>query len=114
MRLDIEMNTDRTLEEISQKTPIPVYSKPCLLMMWPHGSRKTPTSVKYWIAKERAPLHRYSVLQSQTSSFEVKWNQPGRVDFKREGGGFIRLDKMFNGELQQVLETFNESIWEAA
>ncbi len=34
--------------------------------------------------------------------------------FKREGGGFTRLDKMFNGELQQVLETFNESIWMAA
>ncbi len=31
--------------------------------------------------------------------------------FKREGGGFVRLDKMFNGQLQQVLETFNESIW---
>lgn len=29
-----------------------------------------------------------------------------------EGGGFTRLDKMFNGELQQVLETFNESIWQ--
>jgi len=34
--------------------------------------------------------------------------------FKREGGGFARLDKMFNGQLQQVLETFNESIWSAA
>ncbi len=34
--------------------------------------------------------------------------------FKREGGGFTRLDKMFNGELQQVLETFNEAIWAAA
>ena len=32
--------------------------------------------------------------------------------FKREGGGFTRLDKMFNGELQQVLDTFNESIWQ--
>jgi type I restriction enzyme R subunit len=32
--------------------------------------------------------------------------------FKREGGGFSRLDKIFNGELQQVLETFNESIWQ--
>ena len=31
--------------------------------------------------------------------------------FKREGGGFTRLDKIFNGQLQQVLETFNESIW---
>lgn len=34
--------------------------------------------------------------------------------FKREGGGFTRLDKMFNGQLQQVLEAFNESIWAAA
>jgi type I restriction enzyme R subunit len=34
--------------------------------------------------------------------------------FKHEGGGFIRLDKIFNGHLQQVLEKFNESIWSAA
>jgi type I restriction enzyme R subunit len=32
--------------------------------------------------------------------------------FKREGGGFPRLDKIFGGELQQVLDQFNESVWE--
>lgn len=32
--------------------------------------------------------------------------------FKREGGGFNRLDKMFNGELQQVLEAFNDALWQ--
>jgi type I restriction enzyme R subunit len=32
--------------------------------------------------------------------------------FKREGGGFNRLDKIFNGELQQVLEAFNDSLWQ--
>jgi type I restriction enzyme R subunit len=32
--------------------------------------------------------------------------------FKREGGGFNRLDKLFNGELQQVLEAFNDSLWQ--
>ncbi|SDW60613.1 type I restriction-modification system endonuclease [Nitrosomonas communis] len=31
--------------------------------------------------------------------------------FKREGGGFNRLDKLFNGELQQVLDNFNDSLW---
>ncbi|MFA6063617.1 MAG: type I restriction-modification system endonuclease [Gallionella sp.] len=31
--------------------------------------------------------------------------------FKREGGGFTRLDRLFDGKLQQVLELFNESIW---
>lgn len=34
--------------------------------------------------------------------------------FKREGGGFQRLDRIFDGELPQVLATFNEAIWSAA
>ncbi|MFZ2956561.1 MAG: type I restriction-modification system endonuclease [Candidatus Ozemobacteraceae bacterium] len=34
--------------------------------------------------------------------------------FKREGGGFVRLDRLFSGELQQILERFNESLWLAA
>jgi type I restriction enzyme R subunit len=34
--------------------------------------------------------------------------------FKREGGGFARLDRIFGGELQQVLDTFNESLWPPA
>jgi type I restriction enzyme R subunit len=32
--------------------------------------------------------------------------------FKREGGGFNRIDKVFNGELQQVLDTFNDALWQ--
>lgn len=31
--------------------------------------------------------------------------------FKREGGGFARLDKLFNGQLQPVLESFNDALW---
>ena len=34
--------------------------------------------------------------------------------FSREGGGFTRLDRMFGGELQDILNNFNESIWQAA
>jgi type I restriction enzyme, R subunit len=34
--------------------------------------------------------------------------------FKREGGGFTRLDKLFDGTLQNVLDQFNESIWPPA
>jgi type I restriction enzyme, R subunit len=33
--------------------------------------------------------------------------------FRREGGGFTRLDRIFNGELQQVLADFNDSLWES-
>jgi type I restriction enzyme R subunit len=32
--------------------------------------------------------------------------------FRREGGGFTRLDKIFEGHLQEVLDTFNESLWQ--
>ncbi|MCB1608194.1 MAG: type I restriction-modification system endonuclease [Xanthomonadales bacterium] len=34
--------------------------------------------------------------------------------FKREGGGFARLDRIFAGELSQVLTNFNESLWAPA
>ena len=34
--------------------------------------------------------------------------------FKREGGGFNRLDKIFEGRLQQVLDTFNDTLWKPA
>jgi type I restriction enzyme R subunit len=34
--------------------------------------------------------------------------------FKREGGGFARLDRIFEGSLQKVLDRFNESIWSPA
>lgn len=31
--------------------------------------------------------------------------------FRHDGGGFKRLDKLFNGELQSVLDDFNEALW---
>ncbi len=34
--------------------------------------------------------------------------------FRREGGGFARLDRMFGGELAQILGNFNEALWQPA
>ena len=34
--------------------------------------------------------------------------------FRREGGGFTRLDRIFDGQLKQVLEDFNDSLWQPA
>jgi type I restriction enzyme, R subunit len=34
--------------------------------------------------------------------------------FQREGGGFSRLDRIFGGELQAVLDIFHESLWTSA
>lgn len=32
--------------------------------------------------------------------------------FKTQGGGFNRLDKLFDGQLLQTLEAFNEALWQ--
>ncbi|HRQ23333.1 MAG TPA: type I restriction-modification enzyme R subunit C-terminal domain-containing protein [Anaerolineales bacterium] len=32
--------------------------------------------------------------------------------FTREGGGFTRLDRMFDGQLAKTLETFNDLLWD--
>jgi type I restriction enzyme R subunit len=34
--------------------------------------------------------------------------------FKRDGGGFARLNKVFGGELEQVLHRFNDAVWTRA
>jgi len=34
--------------------------------------------------------------------------------FRREGGGWPRLNRMFGGELEQVLHRFNKAVWETA
>jgi type I restriction enzyme R subunit len=39
-------------------------------------------------------------------------DDPDQV-FRREGGGFQRLNKMFNGELGQILADLNDAVWQA-
>ena len=34
--------------------------------------------------------------------------------FKQEGGGFIRLNKVFDGKIVNVLEEFTKEIWQVA
>lgn len=34
--------------------------------------------------------------------------------FRREGGGLKRLDKIFDGQLLELLDEFNEAVWETA
>lgn len=37
-------------------------------------------------------------------------NDPDLI-FRREGGGFSRLDRVFDGQLNQTLDTFNDLLW---
>ena len=40
-------------------------------------------------------------------------DDPDQV-FTRDGRGLTRLDRIFDGELQLVLDSFNESLWPPA
>ena len=75
-----------------------------------HALQKLLSS-KPWTAPQRDWLKR---IAKQTKANQLvdreAFDDPDLV-FKREGGGFNRLDKLFNNELQQVLEAFNDSLW---
>ena len=75
-----------------------------------HALQKLLAS-KPWTAPQRDWLKRIAA-QTKANGLEDREAiyDPDLV-FRREGGGFNRLDKIFNGELQQVLEAFNDSLW---
>lgn len=66
---------------------------------------------KVWSTPQRQWLQK---IAAQTKANVIvdraALDEPDLV-FKREGGGFARLDRIFGGELQQVLDTFNDSLW---
>jgi len=68
------------------------------------ASRHWSTPQRQWLQKLAAQT-KANVLVDREAL-----DDPDLV-FKREGGGFARLDRIFGGELQQVLDTFNESLW---
>lgn len=67
-----------------------------------------------WTTPQRQWLHKIAA-QTKTNLVvdRAAFDDPDQI-FKREGGGFTRLDKIFNGDLQHVLEAFNDSIWQSA
>jgi type I restriction enzyme, R subunit len=68
------------------------------------GSRHWSTPQRQWLQKIAAQT-KANVLVDREAL-----DDPDLV-FRREGGGFARLDRIFGGELQQVLDAFNESLW---
>ncbi|HSO84873.1 type I restriction-modification system endonuclease, partial [Thiocapsa sp.] len=64
-----------------------------------------------WTTPQRQWLHK---LAAQTKANLVvdraALDDPDLI-FKREGGGFGRLDRLFAGQLGQVLDAFNDALW---
>jgi type I restriction enzyme R subunit len=76
-----------------------------------HALQTIMTS-KSWTTPQRQWLQKISAQTKANLVVDrAAFDDPDLV-FKREGGGFARLDRIFNGELQQVLESFNDSLWQ--
>ncbi len=64
-----------------------------------------------WTAPQRDWLKK---LAAQTKANQVvdraALDDPDLI-FKREGGGFVRLNKLFGGQLDQLVLEFNEAVW---
>jgi type I restriction enzyme, R subunit len=67
---------------------------------------------KNWTAPQRHWLKRIAAQTKANLLVDKEALDDPDLVFKREGGGFNRLDKIFNGELQQVLEAFNDTLWQ--
>jgi type I restriction enzyme R subunit len=85
----------------------------------PYGERvdhalQTMLASKPWTAPQRDWLKRIAAQTKTNLLVDREAIDDPDLVFKREGGGFSRLDKIFNGELQQVLEAFNDSLWSAS
>jgi len=77
-----------------------------------HALQKLLAS-KTWTAPQRDWLKRIAAQTKANLLVDREALDDPNLVFKREGGGFNRLDHIFNGELQQVLEAFNDSLWQS-
>ncbi len=69
---------------------------------------------KGWTTPQRQWLQRIAAQTKANLIVDRAALDDPDLVFKREGGGFARLDRIFGGELEQVLDTFNESLWPPA
>ncbi len=68
------------------------------------GSKPWNTQQRQWLQKIAAQTKANVVVD------RVALDDPDQI-FKREGGGFARLDRIFDGDLQGVMDNFNDSLW---
>ena len=71
-------------------------------------------SAQAWTTQQRQWLIRIAEQTKANLLVDREALDEPDLIFKREGGGFKRLDKIFRGQLAQVLDQFNESLWPPA
>jgi type I restriction enzyme R subunit len=67
-----------------------------------------------WTTPQRQWLQRIAAqTKANTIVDHAALDDPDLI-FRREGGGLKRLDKIFDGQLLEVLDEFNEALWKPA
>ena len=77
------------------------------------GDSETTLATKPWTTPQRQWLQR---IANQTKAITIVVREALDDDllfFKREGGGWPRLKRVFGGELDGVLQQFQREVWSA-
>jgi type I restriction enzyme R subunit len=64
-----------------------------------------------WTAPQRQWLQRIAAQTKANLVVDRDALDDPDLIFRRDGGGFARLDRIFDGELEEVLQTFNDQLW---
>jgi len=75
---------------------------------------KSMLASKNWTQSQREWLKKLAAQTKANRIVDRAALDEDHLIFKREGGGFNRLDKLFDGHLDQVLKHFNDSVWPQA
>ncbi len=72
---------------------------------------QTMLATRTWTTPQRQWLQKIAAQTKANMLVDrAALDEPSLI-FKREGGGFPRLDKLFEGQLQQILTQFNDALW---
>lgn len=69
---------------------------------------------KSWTTPQRQWLQKIAAQTKANVIVDREMLDDDDLLFKREGGGFARLDRLFDGELTQVLDSFHDALWSLA
>lgn len=68
-------------------------------------------ATKNWTQPQRDWLRKLAAQTKANNLVDRAAFDEEHLIFKREGGGFNRLNKLFDGNLEQVLNRFNDTLW---
>jgi len=77
------------------------------------GALQTMLAARQWSTPQLQWLQRIAAHKANGIVDRESLDDTDQI-FRREGGGFARLDRLFEGQLQRVLEMFSEALWQRA